>query len=542
MSSHPKEEIATLDSRKNPQVTTIAESITFTVSPTETVPPDHGAINVLLILSCLAFGAASFLFGYDDKVISSVAATEYFVKRFQGHPNPASGEFALTARNQDLVFSVPLVGSIVGGLATAPLSSRYGRKWALLGSYCFSFLGSFLQLFAPNLATFAISRIFTDFVIGIAHTIAPLYLCEVVPTSMRGRSVSIYNILNLVSGVVSTIIVNSTYTMDNSRAYQIPLSVQAGLPVLLLLLSHPIPESPQWLVAKGCLEEAKHNLRRLRGYTNWQLEDEFRVIVLCEENERELTATVRIRDLFNSENLRRTITVGSFYSLNQISGVILSTMYTTVFLSQLGIGNAFVFTVIVSCCTLAGTIFSPTVIDIYGRRPIALTCMMMLFIIDIAAGILTFFSQNDRALLAIAALGFIFNFFWAVSFLSISVILPPEIATPKLRSLTVVYTVACAHTTAVITTFAVPQLTDASAAGLGAKTYLVFAGCMACIIVWSFFLMLETKGRTYAEIDEMYDQKIPMWKWSSFETVTQAKQPTSMSRKAINDSTVISGQ
>lgn len=40
----------------------------------------------------------------------------------------------------------------------------------------------------------------------------------------------------------------------------------------------------------------------------------------------------------------------------------------------------------------------------------------MLFVIDIAAGILTFFSKNDHTLLAIAALGFVFNFFCATSF------------------------------------------------------------------------------------------------------------------------------
>ncbi|UKZ91478.1 uncharacterized protein TrAFT101_006456 [Trichoderma asperellum] len=86
------------------------------------------------------------------------------------------------------------------------------------------------------------------------------------------------------------------------------------------------------------------------------------------------------------------------------------------------------------------------------------------------------------------------------------------------------YTVACCQTTAVITTFAVPQLTSADAANLGAKTYLVFAGCMACVIVWSYMLMPETKGRTYAEIDEMYDKKVPMRNWSKYETSTEAKQ------------------
>lgn len=43
------------------------------------IRPDKGAINLMLVFSCLAFGASSFLFGYDDRVISPVAATPAFV-------------------------------------------------------------------------------------------------------------------------------------------------------------------------------------------------------------------------------------------------------------------------------------------------------------------------------------------------------------------------------------------------------------------------------------------------------------------------------
>ncbi len=95
------------------------------------------------------------------------------VQKLQGYPNPASGTFSLTARNQDLVFSVPLIGSIFGGLATTPISKRLGRKWTLIFAYAFSIIGGFLQVFAPNLGAFVVGRFLSDFVIGIAHTIAP---------------------------------------------------------------------------------------------------------------------------------------------------------------------------------------------------------------------------------------------------------------------------------------------------------------------------------------------------------------------------------
>lgn len=50
------------------------------VSPQlEPATTGKGAVNALLILACIAFGSASFLFGYDDKVISPIAALSAFV-------------------------------------------------------------------------------------------------------------------------------------------------------------------------------------------------------------------------------------------------------------------------------------------------------------------------------------------------------------------------------------------------------------------------------------------------------------------------------
>lgn len=56
------------------------------VSSSEIASPDlkaeGRAVNALLILACVAFGAASFLFGFDNNVISPVVALEPFVCRF----------------------------------------------------------------------------------------------------------------------------------------------------------------------------------------------------------------------------------------------------------------------------------------------------------------------------------------------------------------------------------------------------------------------------------------------------------------------------
>lgn len=431
-----------------------------------------------------------------------------------------------TARNQDLLFSVPLVGSVFGAIIAPPLNFRYGRKLTLVGSYFLSIGGVFLQLFAPNIAAFVTGRFWNSFVTGIASATAPLYLAEAVPSSMRGRAVASINILTLCAGVLATIVVYGTHTIEDERAYMIPLGVQCVMPIILIPVTVILPESPQWLASKNSMDKARCNLRKLRGWSDSQVDDELRVMKMCEENERALSADVKFWNIFDRENLKRTITAGSFFSLNQISGVILSTTYATVFLQAIGAGSPFSLTVIASCCVLAGALAAPFTIDHAGRRPTALTGMIVLFIIDGIAGGLAFDISNPNNVRGIAALSFIFNFFWGASFYSLSNLIPSEIATPKLRNYTMSYAIAWAQTTAVITTLAVPQLTAEDAANLGAKTYLLFAGCMACIIIFVYFLLPETKGRTFAEIDEMYDAKISMRKWVGYETKTEAKQAT----------------
>lgn len=420
------------------------------------------------------------------------------------------------------MISLPLVGAVLGGLLASPLNFHFGRKWPLVTAYIISVGGGLLQVFAPNLGAFVGGRAVTGIAFGIATATAPLYLSEVVPVSMRGRFVSSINILNLTAGVFGTVVVWGTRRIGGPLAYQIPLAVQCAVPVVLLFLTLPLPESPEWLVSKGNMERARQNLRKLRGSTNKQVEDELRLMVLCERDDCESRRDVRFWDIFQPQHLKRTLVGGSFYSLNQVSGVILSTTYTTIFLTEIGAANAFFLTIIASCCTLAGTIAAPLVIDRAGRRPTAFFGMSILFVIDAVAGGLAF-HKNKHTIKAIAALSFIFNFFWASSFYSLSYLMPSEIATPKLRHHTMSYTIACQEITAVITTLVIPQLTSADAAGLGAKTYLVFAGCMAAIIAFVYLFMPETRGRTFAEIDEMYAAKIPAWKWRSYRTSLESR-------------------
>lgn len=69
-----------IDGSKTPSTEkTDAVGVLHHEEPPATIVAKGSAVNGFLIFACTTFAAASFLFGYDDKVISPIIALEPFV-------------------------------------------------------------------------------------------------------------------------------------------------------------------------------------------------------------------------------------------------------------------------------------------------------------------------------------------------------------------------------------------------------------------------------------------------------------------------------
>lgn len=95
-------------------------------------------------------------------------------------------------------------------------------------------------------------------------------------------------------------------------------------------------------------------------------------------------------------------------------------------------------------------------------------------------------------------------------------LLPTEVATPSLREPTVSWAIFWSYATAIMTSFAVPQIISPDAGNLGAKAAFIFGGCVFLTIIWAWFYLPETKSRSVAEIDELYRSGVPMWRWKGY--------------------------
>lgn len=71
-----------------------------------------------------------------------------------------------------------------------------------------------------------------------------------------------------------------------------------------------------------------------------------------------------------------------------------------------------------------------------------------------------------------------------------------------------------------IWSFALPYAINPDEGNLGGKIAFVFGSVLVFAVVFIFFFVPESKGRTYIELDELWAQKIPARKFQQTKLVT----------------------
>lgn len=249
-------------------------------------------------------------------------------------------------------------------------------------------------------------------------TVAPLYLSELVPSYIRGRAIGFCVAGIAAVGVLSTTIVWGSQHYKDRRQYMVPLAVQAGCPAFFGFLTLLVPESPIWYLKRGKEDRARSILITLRNNQGDIVDAEIRAFK--EALAIEAIDRPRFWQILNKTNLERTLTSGTLTSASQVGGQILVGTYSTVILVQSGVGNPFQITVIITCLQFLGTVTGPPLVDILGRRPVALGGFSILLLLNLSAGTLAAVGlTTEPRQLALASVFIIFAFFNAVSFQSL---------------------------------------------------------------------------------------------------------------------------
>ncbi|KAI0508290.1 sugar porter family MFS transporter [Xylaria bambusicola] len=456
------------------------------------------------------------MLAFDPQIVGNMFAIPQFKKDFGiEHPN---GEFVIPARWQTgLSLGNPL-GQVVGALFSAYPMELFGRKWTFFGCVSLTAGLVFIQFFARSLEVLLVGELLGGLVLGCFVVIGPTYASEVCPMALRGVLTSYTNLCFVTGQLLGNGVTAGTATLKNHWAYSIPFALQWFWVLVIIPGVFFIPESPWWLVRKGRIEEARDSLRRLAS-RKVNVDATLAAIAETDRLELEMEAGSTYRDTIKGVNWRRTEISTGVYATQVLSGIYLIN-YGTYFFQQAGVGeqDAFYLGIGFLAVGWVSTVISWYLIGQFGRRRIfnigLLVCVILMFIIGILD---TIPGRPSGVAWAESSLMLVWNGAYDLSIGPITFVILGECSATRVRSKTIAVATAFQAVLGIVMTVAIPYMINPDEANLQGKLGYYFGGLGALCLIWSYFRVPETKGRTYEELDVLFDRKIPAREFKNYQ-------------------------
>jgi sugar porter (SP) family MFS transporter len=440
---------------------------------------------VVRIASVAALGGL--LFGFDTAVIA-------------GTLNFLTKAFILDDSQLGLVVSATSIGCIPGAGIAGKLADTYGRKKMLVLTallYIIAALGSGLATGFVSLVAF---RLIGGIAIGMASTIAPIYISEIAPANFRGR-LGMLQQLAIVTGILLSSISNyaivnvhtSFLHEDNFWRYMLGAALIPSLVFFLLLML--VPESPRWLTLKGMAQAGEKIFERIFG-SKQQAEEQMKEI----ETESGTEGTSGLKEVFSSRYKKIVIIGLVFAGLAQLTGINIVFYYAPLIFDKTHTGlSPLLQTLLLGIANLLFTILAFGFIDKYGRKKLLLIGSGVMSLCMLVLGILFWAGQLNNFYVLVAIFLYIGGF--ACSWGAVVWVYVAEIFPNKIRGTATSIAVMGNWTANAIVTQAFPIMLNKMGGG---PTFLVYAVLNALMILFVTKYLFETKGIKLEDIEKAY--------------------------------------
>tara|TARA_Y100000758_G_scaffold69630_1_gene45660 strand:+ start:229 stop:1653 length:1425 start_codon:yes stop_codon:yes gene_type:complete len=327
---------------------------------------------VIFISAVAAIGG--FLFGFDSGVINGTVSAL---------GNTFNSSSVATGFN---VASV-LLGCALGALAAGPLADKFGRRAIMIVTAIIFAVSAFGSGISDSSAEFIFYRLFGGLGIGAASVLAPAYIAEVAPASLRGRLATLQQ-LAIVLGLFAAFL--SNYLIANAAGgaegiLMLDLAawrwmfwaelVPAGLFLIGVLF---IPESPRYLVAQGKLKHAKTVFNKI---SNDNADTQISDVKQSLQSDKKPS----IRDLFidGSKKVHPIVWAGVALSVfQQFVGINVVFYYGSELWQAAGFdeSQSLFINVLAGTTNIVSTFIAIALVDKIGRKPLLLVGSIGMFI------------------------------------------------------------------------------------------------------------------------------------------------------------------
>jgi MFS transporter, SP family, general alpha glucoside:H+ symporter len=192
--------------------------------------------------------------------------------------------------------------------------------------------------------------------------------------------------------------------------------------------------------------------------------------------------------------------------------------YSTYFFQQAGLNQKNSFNIAMAQYGLGaiGTILSWFLMGHFGRRTLYLSGLTVQFLVVLITGFLGLApSSNIPVPWVIVTMMIVYTFVYDMTVGPVCYALVPEIPSGRLRTRTVVLGRNLYNVIAIVMNIITPNMLNPTAGNWKAKAGFFYAGlCLLCL-VWTFFRLPEPKGRTYTELDVLFENHVPARKFKT---------------------------
>ncbi|KAJ9605350.1 hypothetical protein H2200_010007 [Cladophialophora chaetospira] len=464
-----------------------------------------GTFRACYVVALCCIG--SFLFAYDTGIVGGVLTLPSFQNDFRY----TKGE--KTQVNSNCV-SILQGGAFFGCFFIWPLTAWLGRRWAFVIASVVFCVGCIMQIVnSHSLGLFYAGRVISGLGTGAATVLVPIFSAEMAPKEIRGKLGSCFQLF-FATGVCISYWVDYAaqvgISKTSSTQWQVPIGLQLVPGGLLGLGMILVKESTRWLAKKGRNEEAYASLLWVRGGVDSpEIRAEFEEILAGVELEIRQSEGVTWKELLLPSNRYRMFIAITIQLCQQLTGNTSLAYYAPQIFATIGAGNKTLFiTGFFGLVKMAGVaIFITFFVERFGRKipfmvgAFAMGSFMLIIALIVATHppkpSATGITSSGAAGIAMVYLeAFSFNMSWGpLPWLYIGEIFPNRI-----REIGV----ATGAASQWLFNFVMSQVTPHAIANIGWRTFLMFAIFNYAIIVYSYFLLKETTGKSLEEMEVVF--------------------------------------
>jgi len=421
--------------------------------------------NVLLISVIAATGGL--LFGFDTGVISGALP---FLRQYWKLPDSSI----------EWITTTVLIGAVAGAVSSGRLSDLLGRKKMIIINAIIFTIGAIGCAYAPNVGTLIVTRLLIGVAIGITSYVVPMYIAEISPASLRGAMVTL-NQLMITIGILVSYITDYALSNDAKPESWRWMFLVGFVPAMILLIGmFFLPESPRWLESRGEASERRPVREWREVFQPW------------------LRAPL-------------IITVGIFF-FQQFSGVNTIIYYSPIIFKMAGVvsnTDSILPAIIIGGVNTLACFVSVLLLDKVGRRKLYIIGISgMIPSLMVLGACFHFKAQLGASLPVFAVLSIVFYIISiAISLAPLGWLLISEVFPLRVKGVGMSIGSLAHWGFNAIIAFTFLKLVNAVGPDF---TFWLYAAICVAGLIWGYFYIPETKGRSLEEIEQHWkDGKSP---------------------------------